>query len=142
MELKTSTALYKHLTGLAGTFEVAKHLCLRNYNVSLTQRNFPYVDLFVHNQVNGKSIPIQVKAQRIANSGGYDCSVDHLNIPNLIIVFAAFKSGPKKEMEFFIARAKDVIPYITGQKRSGIARKILVNSDWKDDWEIIEKALQ
>ncbi|VVC00252.1 Uncharacterised protein [uncultured archaeon] len=142
MEIETNSALYKQLTGLAGTYEVAKQLCLKNYNVSLTQKNFPSVDMFVQNPKNGKSVPIQVKAQRIANAGGFDISCKCLNIPELIVVFMAFESLKKKEMEFYIASAEEVKPKVVGEKREGISRKSILEAGWENHWDKIEQRLK
>ncbi|MEM3369613.1 MAG: hypothetical protein QXE90_02035 [Candidatus Micrarchaeia archaeon] len=140
IELK-NPALYRHLTGLAGTFETAKQLTLRNYNVSLTQRNFPYVDLFVQNPKTMKFVGVQVKAQRIANPGGFDLDTNKLNFPNLIVVLVAFKSKYNNDLpEYYIATAQEIKEAVVDGKRPGIPRRNL-KPEWKDNWKLFDELL-
>jgi hypothetical protein len=56
----------KHHTGVAGTFAVAVELSRRNYEVSLTPRNSPSIDLLCASP-NGIPFKVQVKRASSAN---------------------------------------------------------------------------
>lgn len=144
VKLSTKSQLYRHLTGMAGTFEVAKQLALYGYNVCLTQRNFPSVDLFVQNPKNMKSVPIQVKALRKPNSGGFFLSPEKTKIPNLIIVFVVLETSIGSP-EVYIAEAAEAakrIRYPPSRKGPGISMEQIRKEDkWLDNWDLIIKKL-
>jgi len=51
----------KILIALAGEYYVASQLCLRGYVASLTLKNYPDVDIFCLNPMNGRQCALQVK---------------------------------------------------------------------------------
>lgn len=57
----------KILTSLTGEFLIASKLCQMGYFTSLTLKNYPETDVFVLGK-NGKTIAVQIKTQREANT--------------------------------------------------------------------------
>jgi hypothetical protein len=93
----------KTLTGLAGEFLVAGHLCIKGYVASLTLKNYPKVDIFCLNPKNQKQVAIQVKTVRNANAYYIPEHVDDSGNP---FVFVLIKTD--ETVEFFIMPAGDV----------------------------------
>jgi hypothetical protein len=93
----------KTLTGLAGEFLVAGHLCLKGYVASLTLKNYPKVDIFCLNPKNEKTAAIQVKTTRNGNAYYVPESIDDSKNP---FVFVLIK--PDETVEFFVVPAEDM----------------------------------
>mgnify|MGYP003879722177 FL=1 len=93
----------KLLTGLAGEFLVAGHLCLRGYVASLTLKNYPGVDIFCLNPANGKQVAIQVKTLRGGKSYYVPEKVDEAENPFIFVYIR-----PDDTVDFFVVPAKDV----------------------------------
>lgn len=97
------TQIDKTLTGLAGEFLVAGHLCLRGYVASLTLKNYPKVDIFCLNPNNGKQVAVQVKTLRSGKSYYVPENIDGSENP---FVFVYIRTS--EDVEFFIVPPKEV----------------------------------
>ena len=95
--------LDKTLTGLAGEFLVAGHLCLKGYVASLTLKNYPKVDIFCLNPKNGKQAAVQVKTKRGGRSYYVPEDIDGSDNP-FVFVYIRKDEG----VDYYVLPAKDV----------------------------------
>ena len=136
--------LDKILTGLAGEFLVAGHLCLKNYVASLTLKNYPKVDIFCLNPKNGKQVAVQVKTLRGGRAYHIPENIDKSDGP---FVFVYIRKDDT--VEFYVLQAKDVAE-LSKRERNDYLRErphvkpnqprmlSLVNmTEFKDRWELL-----
>ena len=111
--------LSKTLTGLAGEFLVAGHLCLQGHVASLTLKNYPGVDIFALNPRTNKQVAIQVKTTRLPSprpsrrtpastypQGAYFVPESVGEHPDRPFVFVAIM--PDDQVEYFIVPGRSV----------------------------------
>jgi len=98
------SALSRNLIALSGEYFVAAHLCMNGIVGSLTLKNYPGVDIFAYNPVNGKHTAIQVKTTRVAKSSGYWIS-DPGKVKSAGTPFVFVHLSKKLPPEFYIVDA-------------------------------------
>jgi len=107
----------KTLLGLSGEFLVAAKLCLMGYVANLTLKNYPGVDVFVHNPRSGKTVSIQVKTALeggkypfiVANASYEDLArtlEEKIRIPHVLVYIPQDRS--LKRVRFFVVPPEDV----------------------------------
>lgn len=103
----------KQLLSLAGEFAVASKLCLQDKVASLTLKNYPEIDIFVHDPITQRDTSIQVKTIRQRRKKkwkndsfplGKDLSKVKINYP---FVFVYIQTD--RRMRFFIVPPEDVV---------------------------------
>lgn len=134
----------KTLTGLAGEFLVAGHLCLKGYVASLTLKNYPKVDIFCLNPKNGKQAAIQVKTHRGGGSYYVPEDIDHSDNP-FVFVYIHLDDT----IEYFIVTAKDVAEISAKERNEYLRTHPHVKRDqprmvsrsglaaYKDRWDLL-----
>lgn len=104
-----SSQLSKIQIGLAGEHLVASQLFLRGYVASMTLKNYPGIDIFVHNPETEEHITIQVKTKRQGKLYYVPENVDEMDSPFVFVYFKYKRGEPHPEdVEFYIVPAKDV----------------------------------
>lgn len=145
-----SSQLSKIQIGLAGEHLVASELFLRGYVASMTLKNYPGIDLFVHNPETGDHIAIQVKTKRRGKLYYVPEKVDEMECPFVFVYFRYPRGATLPEdVEFYIAPAHDVAKISKKLREDYIRQRPHVKPEqprmidlvslfpYKDRWDLI-----
>ena len=142
--------LQKLRIGLAGEHYVSGQLMLRGYIASMTLKNYPKVDLFVHNPRTNQQTAIQVKSIFGGKMYYVPEKIDEMNTPFVFVYFTK-KRGEEipEDVEYYIVPSKVVAkisheiretyisdrPHVKKEQPRMIGREHL--KTYKDKWENI-----
>lgn len=142
--------LEKTLTALSGEHFVAGQLLRKGYFAALTLKNYPGVDLFVHNPKNRKQLAVQVKTKKGGRAFYVPENVEEIQTPFVFVYFRQNKHTGQYSTEYFIVPSSDVArissderdeylrthPHVKREQPRMIGLEKLGN--FKDRWDLLD----
>lgn len=135
----------KILTGLAGEFFTAGHLCMKGYVASLTLKNYPKVDIFCLNPKNGKQVAVQVKTIQGGEHYYIPEKVDEFDQPFVFVYIMRDDT-----VEYYIVPSKDVARLSTEERQQYLRKhphvrkeqprmlSVRTVQEFKDRWDLLD----
>jgi hypothetical protein len=128
------------LTGMAGVYAVAAELSLRDYVVAVTSRNAPGVDILAVALDLGRTVSVQVKANRPGGTRAYWLLSKRSKAdvsPSLFYVFVNL-NPPGQRADFYIVSSRVVARDIEVERRKrSVWYSFRRDEKYRDQWDAL-----